>query len=131
MIKSSHSSKNILGIGVDIIEIIRFREVLKKHNHRFKRRVFTPCEIEYCEKRADPAMHLAARFSAKEATAKALGSGIGKELPFQNIRITSLASRKPHLQLIGDSLTHFNHPIFDLSLSHSDSNAIAFVIAYQ
>jgi holo-[acyl-carrier protein] synthase len=131
MINQRNSAKDIIGIGVDLVEIERFKDVLKKHDNTFKKRIFTPIELEYCESRADPAIHLAARFCAKEALSKALGTGIGKNLRFLDIQTTSLENKKPILELINNAKEHFNNPSFDLSISHTDSMATAFVIAYS
>ena len=62
---------NVLGVGTDLIEVERVRSSLEQHGDRFLEKVFTPVEREYCQGMADPAPHLAARFAAKEAIAKA------------------------------------------------------------
>jgi holo-[acyl-carrier protein] synthase len=67
------------GIGIDLVEVPRIRELLEKHGQRFKERTFTAGEIAYCDACAEPAMHYAARFAAKEAVAKALGTGLWAE----------------------------------------------------
>ena len=70
------------GIGVDLAQIPRLRRVVERWDDRFLRRVFTEAEIAYCRRRRDPIPHLAARFAAKEATLKALGTGLthGRQL---------------------------------------------------
>ena len=67
---------DVKGIGVDLAQIPRLRRVVERWNDRFLRRVFTEAEIAYCRRRRDPIPHLAARFAAKEATLKALGTGL-------------------------------------------------------
>ena len=68
----------ILGTGVDIVDIERFRRINERLKDRFIARVFTPGEQEFCLKRRDPVPHFAARFAAKEALFKALGTGWAK-----------------------------------------------------
>lgn len=85
----------ILGLGTDIIEIERIRQSIDKHGHRFISRIFTPKEQDYCLKHKDPIPHFAARFSAKEAIAKALGTGFSKDVAWQDIEIVNDASGKP------------------------------------
>ena len=66
----------VCGIGVDLVRIPRMREVIARWDERFLRRVFTEEEIAYCRARRDPVPHFAARFAAKEAGMKALGTGL-------------------------------------------------------
>ena len=63
-------------VGIDLIELDRIERALERHGERFKRRVFTEAEREYCEGKANPAESYAARFAGKEAVGKALGSGV-------------------------------------------------------
>ncbi|OFW22057.1 MAG: holo-[acyl-carrier-protein] synthase, partial [Acidobacteria bacterium RIFCSPLOWO2_02_FULL_59_13] len=65
----------IVGIGVDLIEVSRLRLAIERHGERFLRRVFTPAEIAYCQSKKNPYERFAARFAAKEAAMKALGTG--------------------------------------------------------
>lgn len=131
MIDQKNRSKNIIGIGVDLLEINRFSEVLKKHEAAFIKKIFTPDEILYCQKHANPIPHFAARFCAKEAVSKALGTGIGEFLGFLDIQITSSQNKKPFVTLLDNAKKHFSNPSFDISLSHTDSMATAFIIAYE
>lgn len=66
----------IVGIGIDLVEVPRMQRILGRWGHRFLARVYTPEEIAYCQARALPAMHYAARFAAKEAAMKAMGTGL-------------------------------------------------------
>ena len=66
---------NVLGVGIDQIEVSRIRDSLEKHGDHFLNKIFSSEEQSYCMEKADPAPFLAARFAAKEATAKALGTG--------------------------------------------------------
>ncbi len=117
-----------LATGVDLIEIERIRQALEKHGERFLERVFTPAEIEECAGREES---LAARWAAKEATVKALGCGIG-EVTFQEIEIMRGDAGQPRLLLHGAASRRAEEMglrDWSLSLSHSQSQAIAVVIA--
>ena len=70
----------IFGIGIDVVEVERIEKSIAEFGERFVERVFTQEERAYCESQKRPAIHYAARFAAKEAVAKAFGTGIGKEL---------------------------------------------------
>lgn len=77
----------IVGIGLDATEIDRIAEVLARHGDRFLRRVYTEGEIAYCQRHRDPAPSLAARFAAKEATMKALGTGAARGVGWRDIEV--------------------------------------------
>jgi holo-[acyl-carrier protein] synthase len=121
-------AKTILKTGVDIIEIPRIQAALDRHGERFLQRVFTPAEIAECSGRAD---RLAVRFAAKEATTKALGTGIGP-VSWREVETLHKRSGEPYLILHGQAemvakvlgLTNWA-----VSLSHSRENAIAVVVA--
>ena len=70
---------NVVGVDIDQIEVSRIRDSLEKHGDHFLKKIFSENEQSYCEDKADPAPCLAARFAAKEAVAKAFGTGFGKE----------------------------------------------------
>ena len=70
---------NVVGVGIDQIEVSRIRDSLEKHGDHFLKKIFSENEQSYCKDKADPAPCLAARFAAKEAVAKAIGTGFGKE----------------------------------------------------
>ena len=86
-------SSHILGIGTDIIEIERIRQSIDNHGYRLISRIFTPKEQDYCLKHKDPIPHFAARFSAKEAIVKALGTGFTEHITWQDIEITKDVSK--------------------------------------
>ena len=65
----------IIGTGIDATDIPRIERVLRRYGDRFLERIFTPAEVAYCQRRRNPAPHLAGRFAAKEAAMKALGTG--------------------------------------------------------
>ena len=70
---------NVVGVGIDQIEVSRIRDSVDKHGDHFLKKIFSENEQSYCKDKADPAPYLAARFAAKEAVAKAFGTGFGKE----------------------------------------------------
>jgi holo-[acyl-carrier protein] synthase len=121
----------IVGTGVDIVEIARFRKVVEKLKDRFILRVFTPDEQQFCLKHSDPVPHFAVRFAAKEALFKALGTGWAKGVTWLDVEIQREQQKPPLMVLRGEARrlsanmgTHTVH----LSLSHSDDSAIAMVI---
>ncbi|MDP1713466.1 MAG: holo-ACP synthase [Anaerolineales bacterium] len=117
-----------LATGVDLIEIARIREALERHGERFVARVFT--EAEQCDCGGQVAS-FAARFAAKEATAKALGCGIGI-VSWLDIEIRSGENKAPYLILHGEAERLANQlglSNWSVSLSHTEGQAVAFVIA--
>ena len=121
-----------LATGVDLIEIARIEVVLSRQGNAWLERIFTPAELEYCGKRAES---LAGRWAAKEAVAKALGSGIG-DVSWQEIEILGDEQKAPRLMLHGNAekkakelgLTNWSVSISH-NQSHSVSIAVAFVVA--
>ena len=91
----------ILGIGIDICEIKRISKVLNKFNDRFEKRCFTETEIVKCSNSFSKSACYAKRFAAKEATAKALGTGISQGISWKNIEVANLSSGKPIVNLYG------------------------------
>jgi holo-[acyl-carrier protein] synthase len=114
--------------GVDIIEIDRFTSAFQRYNQRFLRRIFTPIELA---ENGENMASLAARFAAKEAVAKAFGTGIGI-ISWQDIEIRRGVSGEPILQLHGNAQKMADEQkikAWSLSLSHTHSHAIAMVVA--
>jgi holo-[acyl-carrier protein] synthase len=117
-----------LRTGVDLIEIDRFKEACLHHKQRLLQRLFTPTELE---ENGENLASLAARFAAKEAVAKAFGTGIGA-VSWHDIEICRGASGEPILHLSGAAqrLVEQHHlHTWSLSLSHTQNYAIAFVVA--
>lgn len=118
----------MLTTGVDIIEIYRVRQVLERYTDRFQQRIFTPAEIAYCRGRA---ANLAARFAAKEATMKALGTGV-RGVAWKDIEVVRHKSGAPSIELHGrakDRAERLKVQEISLSISHSQDYAVAFVVA--
>src|SRR5205809_1492537 len=84
----------IVGTGVDITETARIEQALERHGDRFSRRIFTPLEIEYCERFKNKAERYAARFAAKEAAFKALGTGWRNGVRWLDVEVRNLPSGK-------------------------------------
>lgn len=120
----------ITGTGIDLVEVARIRELLTRHADRFKQRTFTTGEIAYCDACADPAIHYAARFAAKEAAAKALGTGLWSEagVNWTDIEVTRAESGRPSLVFHHNAAKLTSELRAHLSLSHTKDHAIAQVI---
>ena len=91
----------IQGIGIDIIEVERIRQLSLKWGSKFERRVYTPQELAYCGNTPTRYGRLAARFAAKEATLKALGTGLSVGMYWQDVEICADTAGKPSLVLHG------------------------------
>jgi len=118
----------MLRVGVDLIEVARIQQALERHGERFYARFFTPLEQEQCR---DNAASLAARFAAKEAAAKALGTGIG-DVRWVEIEVQSDERKRPYLVLYGraaELAAEIGLHTWDVSLSHTREHAMAFVVA--
>ena len=118
----------ILRTGVDLIDINRVAEAIERHGERFLNRVFTEHEQGDCNGRM---ASLAARFAAKEAAAKALGCGIGT-VGWTEIEIRSDEMKAPYLVFYGEGerlSKELRLTTWSVSLSHTESQAIAFVVA--
>ena len=94
----------IVGIGVDIAETARVQQLKTKFGARFARRILTDDELVEFERRQYSASYLATRFAAKEATAKALGTGIGEQFGFHSVQIDHDDQGKPKLKFLDDGL---------------------------
>jgi holo-[acyl-carrier protein] synthase len=117
-----------LRTGVDLIEISRIEEVVARHGKHYLERVYTPAELEQFGKRVES---LAGRFAAKEAVSKALGCGIG-EVTWQEIEILGNEQNAPILTLSGaaaEKAKSLGLMAWSVSISHSMSHAVAFVVA--
>jgi holo-[acyl-carrier protein] synthase len=121
----------IVGTGIDIVEIARFRKVVERLKDRFISRVFTPEEQQFCQKHRDPIPHFAARLAAKEALFKALGTGWAKGVTWLDVEVRRLRQDPPLMVLRGEagriSANKGTQSVY-LSLSHSDDSAVALVV---
>ena len=128
----------IFGIGTDIVNIKRIKKILKNNGTRFKNKIFSESEINYCEKKKDPGPFYAKRFAAKEAFSKALGTGIRKGINLKNIIIFNDVYGKPKIKLKGSTYNYFKKKIksekYNIYLSLSDDEPWAqatVIISYR
>ena len=122
----------IVGIGVDAVEIDRFRRSLER-TPSMKTRLFTHEELEYVEPHDDPSASLAARFAAREAVMKAMGVGLGA-FEFHDVWVQRADSGGPTLAVTGRAEQIANDlgvTDWHLSITHTDTTAIAYVIAVR
>lgn len=123
----------VLGVGTDLIETKRIKESIDRYGERFLERVFTAGEIAYCmRKKKNAAESFAARFAAKEAGAKALGTGISRGITWRELEVRREASGKPTLHLSGraaELAKAMGVRRVQLSLTHSRELAMAVVVA--
>lgn len=91
----------IVGTGIDLVETDRIRRAIARFGRRFLERVFTPGEIAHAQRKRDPAEGFAARFAAKEAAMKALGTGLRRGVRWRDFEVANLPSGRPTLTLHG------------------------------
>jgi holo-[acyl-carrier protein] synthase len=122
----------IVGIGVDIVDIVRIERSFATYGERFRNRIFTADEIAYCRQFAKPGERYAARFAAKEAARKAIGAATPVQaLSWHDVEIISSTEGAPQLRFHGraaDLIRTLGVRTTHLSLSHADTQAIAFVV---
>src|SRR5512146_3554479 len=121
----------IVGTGVDITDVARIRAALERFGSRFLGRVFTPEEVRYCTSKANPAERLAARFAAKEAGLKALGTGLRHAITWHDVEVGRQPGSRPVLRFSGraaEFATRLGCNRTHLSLTHTAEQAMAFVI---
>jgi holo-[acyl-carrier protein] synthase len=122
----------IFGIGIDIIEVARIQKQIDSESNSFLKKIFTDKEIEYCESKIkNKAQNFAARFAAKEAFFKALGTGWRDGLSWKDVEIENDELGKPNILLIGKSkifIQENNISKIHVSLSHINEIAVAVVI---
>lgn len=122
---------NVVGVGIDQIEVSRIRDSVKRHGNAFLNKVFTPEEQNSCMERADPAPCLAARFAVKEAVSKALGTGIGNEFGWLDVEVKKEENGKPVAYFSAHGLKALNHIGAGsalISLSHLENVASAVAV---
>lgn len=123
----------ILGVGTDIIEIKRIQSAVQRHNKKFLNLIFTSAEQSYCYARKDPFPSLAARFAAKEAVAKALGTGF-VNISWLDIEISNNSDGRPYVIFSEKLIRLFNLDIstqLSLSMSHSRDYATAVAVLHR
>ena len=118
----------ILGIGCDIIEIERIRLAIHRQGDRFLESILTPAELALAKQFHDPTEFIAGRFAAKEALSKALGCGIGKDFSWQSASILNQTQGKPYVDWAFDVKSMFGVSQTHISISHSKTVAMAYVL---
>ncbi|HWR15044.1 MAG TPA: holo-[acyl-carrier-protein] synthase [Terriglobales bacterium] len=121
----------IVGTGVDIAEVERVAAAIERFGDRFLKRVFTDAEIQYCHSKHNKTERYAARFAAKEAALKALGTGLRMGISWREVEVTRLPGGRPTISFHGVA-AQFAQKLgmkrAHLSLSHTEHLAIAYVI---
>jgi len=121
----------VCGIGVDVIQVSRLVQSLERFGERMEKRLFTSGERDYCRTHKDPLPHLAARFAAKEAASKALGTGMSGGVGWTQIEVLQPGGRVPELRFSGVALERYRAmgcTRSHLTLSHDGGLAIACVV---
>jgi holo-[acyl-carrier protein] synthase len=121
----------ILGIGTDIVEVVRMETMIDEHGNSFIEKIFTEDERKESEKRKDRAQYFAGRWAAKEALSKALGCGFGAQCGWKDITILNTSNGKPELTLTGTALRtsqKLGGTSIHLSISHEKHYACASVV---
>ena len=121
----------IVGIGIDVAEVKRIRAVIESQGARFLRRVFTPDEVAYCEQFKNKYERYAARFAAKEAGMKALGTGWSRGVRWVDVEVVRHHGARPTLELKGEArkiADRLGVKRVAVSITHTVEQAIAQVI---
>jgi holo-[acyl-carrier protein] synthase len=121
----------IVGTGVDIAEVARIRESIERYGERFLRRIFTDGEIRYCERKVRRYESYAARFAAKEAGMKALGTGWSGGVRWRDIEVVRPEGQRPAIRFHGEAAAiaaKLGAKNIALSLTHTSEEALAHVI---
>jgi holo-[acyl-carrier protein] synthase len=125
----------IIGLGSDIVDVRRIEKVIERHGERFIDRIFTATERAKAERRANSAETYAKRFAAKEACAKALGTGLRRGVFWRDMGVVNIASGRPTMTLTGGALSRLQaitppgcEARIDLTLTDEGPTAQAIVI---
>jgi len=121
----------IIGVGTDLCQVSRIERAFFRWGERFERRIFTPVEIKYCRDQANASVHFAARFAAKEALFKALGTGLSLGIRWRDAGVYRPRGSRPVLQVTGRVARIAQELKVDhvhLSLTHEGDYALATVI---
>lgn len=120
----------LVGTGIDVVEIARIADSIERYGERFLNRVFTPNEISYCRRKRNSAESFAARFAAKEAAAKALGTGIQHGVTWKEMEVWRAPGQRPTLHFSGRAWKisqQLGVRQISLSLTHGTNVAMAAV----
>ncbi len=119
----------IYGIGYDIVECKRIKDSIERLGDRFKNKIYTQVEQEYCNSfKNKEYTHYAVRFAAKEAFSKAIGTGLRDGFKFTELGVVNKTSGQAELILTGKTKVKYGHLKIHLTMSHTDNLAVANVI---
>ncbi len=124
----------IIGLGTDIVEIVRIGQMIEKHGELFLQRVYTEEEIRYCQKRREAIQHYAGRWAAKEAVMKTLGTGWTRGIGWRDIEVINRRGGQPTIQLRGGAGDYARKLGIDevlITISHCRAYATATAVALQ
>ena len=124
----------IVGLGTDIVEIVRIGQMIERHGEEFLQRVFTDEEIRYCQKRKECYQHFAGRWAAKEAVMKTLGTGWTRGVGWQDIEVSTKRSGQPTINIHGSARDYASKIGIDevlISISHCRAYAMATAVALR
>ena len=124
----------IVGLGTDIIEIVRIGQMIERHGELFLDRVFTEDEIRYCQRRKESYQHFAGRWAAKEAVMKTLGTGFVRGIRWQDIEVVVERSGQPKIRVCGGAgelAERLGIREFLITISHCRAYATAMAIALR
>jgi len=118
----------IEAIGIDLVEIQRIEEAIKRYGERFTERVFTPWEIQYCNSKINPMLSFAGRFAVKEAVFKAVGTGFAEGVKWKSVEIVNDQKGQPRVRLGKAIRDHIGDKDILISLSHTKDHSVAVAI---
>ena len=121
----------VRGIGIDVVQVDRIKASLERFGERFEARIFTEAELEYCRRNKDPLPHLAARFAAKEAAFKAIGTGLAGGIGWKQAEVIQPGGRQPRLEYHDLALERFKSLGCErthLTIAHDAGVAVACVV---
>jgi holo-[acyl-carrier protein] synthase len=121
----------VRGIGIDIVQVDRVAASLERFGERMEKRLFTPAELEYCKRHKNPLPHLAARFAAKEAASKAIGTGMSGGIGIRQFEVIQPGGHQPRLEFHEAALERYRAlgcTASHLSLTHDAGMAVACVV---
>jgi holo-[acyl-carrier protein] synthase len=116
---------NIEAIGIDLVEVPRIAEAIRRYGDRFISRVFTPWEIQYCSSKINSELSFAARFAVKEAVFKAIGTGFSEGVKWTSVEVVNDKRGQPEVRLGQGIRKHIGDKKIIISLSHTKEYAIA------
>jgi len=118
----------IFGVGIDLVEVERVRRAISRHGERFRQRVFTDAEAEFCESVSGKYLSYAGRFAAKEAFSKALGTGLRGKIGWREVEVHDNERSRPTITVTGRAKEALGNRRVHLSITHVAEYAAAVVV---